>query len=170
VSRAKHECTDGLRAKALELAASANGVASSDFNQDERRKASRLLWRMAFQSNELHRGGNGRFGRYFATSAAAQAFAESFEQTCADRAKAKQRERKARQVEAKRLAARKPKPSGKGKAITIGNPHAAVSIPGYTGPKWDANAPAIIPPHVKVQVIPSPPEFGPAAKLRGIGA
>jgi hypothetical protein len=55
-------------------------------------------------------------------------------------------------------------------SVKFGKPTAGIHIPKYTGPKWDANAPAIIPPHVKVQVIPSPPEFGPAAKLRGIGA
>lgn len=55
-------------------------------------------------------------------------------------------------------------------SVKFNQPKPGVHIPRYTGSKWDENTPAIIPPHVKVTVCPSPAEFGPAAKLRGIGA
>jgi hypothetical protein len=66
-----------------------------------------------------------------------------------------------------------PKPPKAGRPITLGKPKAGidgVTIKGYTGMKWSVDTPAIVPAHVKVQHIPSPSAFGPAAKLLGIGA
>jgi hypothetical protein len=67
-----------------------------------------------------------------------------------------------------------PKPPKAGRPITIGKQTkagiAGVTIKNYTGMKWTPDTPAIVPPHVQVQYIPSPPAFGPAAKLLGIGS
>lgn len=67
-------------------------------------------------------------------------------------------------------AHKKPAWSKEPPSVKFGKPTAGISIPRYTGQKWDKGTPAIIPPHVKITVCPSPPAFGPAAKLLGLGA
>lgn len=74
-------------------------------------------------------------------------------------------------AKAKAKAAAAAKHPGRGKAITIGKPVVGVHIPNYTGQKWAKDKP--IDGYVKgfkKTICPSPPAFGPAAKLLGVGA
>jgi hypothetical protein len=45
-----------------------------------------------------------------------------------------------------------------------------VQVPAQTRATWGPDTPVIVPDHIQVQVCPSPPHFGPAAKLYGVGA
>jgi hypothetical protein len=71
--------------------------------------------------------------------------------------------------QAKAKAEKSPKPVKESKPVdNPKQPKAGVNIPKYTGPKFDKNQPVDYS-KAKVTICPSPPAFGPAAKLLGLG-
>jgi len=109
------------------------------------------------EAGKLYVAGNRQLRRFFADPAEAMVYEASIPKLKKEKKRENNRKRAkvVRQKVAK--APKSPKPP-KPPAVR------AVHIPKYVGPKWEDDAPAIIPDHVKVQVIPSPPAFGLAAK------
>jgi hypothetical protein len=163
----KSPITDILRARAMELAAREEGVSPGDFEPEHRAAAGRLLWRLAFErAGGLFRGGNGRSGRYFTTQERADNFTVSFAEVSKERARVKRREAKARCLAAKREGTPKKARPGRGKAITIvGKPTAGISIPTYTGKRFEKGSLAVNEGKVKPIVCPSHPGYDPRYSL-----
>ncbi len=151
-----------IRAQLLLLAARAEGVSTDELTGFDRAIVSRVAWREASERGRVYRAGNGLMVRYFANPADAQRYEGEVETLRKTKREAwsKNYEEERRRKRRSKTKAPPPRPEVARKKAD----QAGVHIKHY-GRGVHKDAPAVTPPGLKVKKCPSPPAFGPAARL-----